>query len=85
MSSSSESETGRKERELERKLEILEFQLKQEKFMAEDLRKSLSNEKRNLLDSLNKIGDERRSRANLEAQISHLEQELELVRLGRSS
>ena len=82
MSSSSESETGRKERELERKLEILEFQLKQEKFMAEDLRKSLSNEKRNLLDSLNKIGDERRSRANLEAQISHLEQELELVRLG---
>ena len=85
MSSSSESETGRKERELERKLEILEFQLKQEKFMAEDLRKSLSNEKRNLLDSLNKIGDERRSRANLEAQISHLEQELELVRLGWSS
>ena len=82
MSSSSESETGRKERELERKLEILEFQLKQEKFMAEDLRKSLSNEKRNLLDSLNKIGDERRSRANLETQIGHLEQELELVRFG---
>ena len=35
-----DSESGSsKERELERKLELLEFQLKQEKFLAEDLRK----------------------------------------------
>ena len=53
---------GSKEKELSRKLEILEFQLRQEKFLAEDLRKSLSNEKRVVLDSLGKVSQERRSR-----------------------
>ena len=53
---------GSKEKELSRKLEILESQLRQEKFLAEDLRKSLSNEKRVVLDSLGKVSQERRSR-----------------------
>ena len=47
---------------MSRKLEILECQLRQEKFLAEDLRKSLSNEKRVVLDSLGKVSQERRSR-----------------------
>ena len=77
LTSSSDTESGgSKERELECKLEILEFQLKQEMFLAEDLRKSLSHEKKNAFESLNKVGQERRS---LESRISHLEHELELV------
>ena len=70
LTSSSDTEAGgSKERELARKLEILEFQLKQEKFLAEDLRKSLSHEKKNAFESLNKVGQERRSRAELESRI----------------
>ena len=74
---SSDNENGSKERELERKLELLEFQLKQEKFLAEDLRKSLSHEKKNVLDNLSKVSDERRSRSELETRINHLEHQLE--------
>ena len=80
LSTASESGAGRKERELERRLELLEFQLKQEKFMAEDLRKSLSHEKKTVLETMSKIGQERRSRSELESRIVHLEQELEIVR-----
>ena len=81
LTSASDSDTGSsKERELERKLEVLEFQLKQEKFLTDDLRKSLSNEKKNVLENLTKIGQERRSRSELETQLTHLEHELEIIR-----
>merc|ERR1719150_3435031 len=82
LSSASDSDTGggSKEKELSRKLEILECQLRQEKFLAEDLRKSLSNEKRVVLDSLGKVSQERRSRSELETRLSYLEQELGAAR-----
>ena len=75
-----ESDGGSKERELERKVEVLEIQVEQERFLIEDLKKSLSTEKRNCLDSLNKITKERRARAELELQIGKLEKELDFTK-----
>ena len=76
-----EGDGGSKERELERKVEVLEIQVEQERFLIEDLKKSLSTEKRNCLDSLNKITKERRARADLELQIGKLEKELNFTKM----
>jgi len=71
---------GSRERELERKLGVLEFQLEQEKVLSQDLRSALTTEKKNVLDNLSKIGKERRTKADLETQLGLVEREMEVVR-----
>jgi len=73
-------DSGCRERELERKLGVLEFQLEQEKVQSQDLRSALTTEKKNGLENLNKIGKERRTRSDLETQLGQVEKELDLVR-----
>merc|ERR550519_356413 len=51
-------DNGSKERELERRLGVLEFQLEQEKVLSQDLRTALATEKKNGLENLSKIGKE---------------------------
>eukprot|EP00092_Neocalanus_flemingeri_P024928 GFUD01027036.1.p1 GENE.GFUD01027036.1~~GFUD01027036.1.p1 ORF type:complete len:1832 (-),score=681.44 GFUD01027036.1:71-5566(-) len=73
-------DSGSKERELERKIGVLEFQLEQEKVQSQDLRTALTTEKKNGIENLNKIGKERRTRSDLETQLGQVERELEVVR-----
>merc|ERR1719320_656369 len=58
-------DNGSKERELERRLGVLEFQLEQEKVLSQDLRTALATEKKNGLENLSKIGKERMARSDL--------------------
>ena len=76
LNTTTDSESGSKERELERKLELLDFQLKQEKFLAEDLRRSLMTEKRTGMESLSKLGQERISRSELETELALCKEKL---------
>jgi len=73
-------DNGSKERELERRLGVLEFQLEQEKVLSQDLRTALATEKKNGLENLSKIGKERMARSDLETQLEKVEKELDLAR-----
>jgi len=68
-----------KERELARKMEVMEFRLEQEKIVAEDLRNGLDQEKRSALENMNKLGKERREKVEIHQKLAKTEQKLESV------
>ena len=73
---SGEGDCGEKERELDRRLGMMESQLEQERTLTRDLRDGLEAEKKLGLDSMARLSAERQERQELEHRLEEMAREL---------
>ena len=77
---SGERDSGEKERELDRRLGMMESQLEQEKTLTRDLRAGLEAEKKLGLESMARLGCERQERQEMEQRLEEMARELRELR-----
>merc|ERR1719228_496802 len=77
---SGEGDCGEKERQLDRRLGMVESQLEQEKTLTRDLRAGLEAEKKLGLDSMARLGAERQERQEMEQRMEEMARELRELR-----
>ena len=77
---SGERDSGEKERQLDRRLGMVESQLEQEKTLTRDLRAGLEAEKKLGLDSMARLGAERQERQEMEQRMEEMARELRELR-----
>ena len=75
-----EKDSGEKERQLDRRLGMVESQLEQEKTLTRDLRAGLEAEKKLGLDSMARLGAERQERQEMEQRMEEMAREVRELR-----
>ena len=63
-------------REVSRKLELMQFEIEQERVVSEDLRRSLESEKKNGLELFSKLSSERKLKNGLEEELSGAQRQI---------